>query len=420
MRVIMHVDLNCYFVSAERRLNKDLLNKPVVVASPGRRAVITTASYEARAKGIKAGMPVFKAIKLMDNLVVVPSNFELYVRTAKEFFDYITQNISSKIEVGSIDEAYVDITDNVKDAKDIKTLCERYIKNIKRDLNLPVSVGVSFCKLYAKMASEFNKPMGVGIVSKESLDKFVWDKHISKVYGVGEKTNKKLEEIGVNTIRDFIDIDDEKKLIPIFGKTYYRLLKTLRGEVFDEITEEMHELKSIGNETTLEYSTNDQYDLETNYLWLAENVSRRAINRNLKGHVVGIVIRHDDGQLKNWKTFTRQKKLSSPTNNYEEIKKHVLNLFRENYDNEVIRKVGVFLNDLVDCDHHYEQISLFDKDVQGAVSLMEKVNTKFNKEVVMKGTKLQQKIDYKGQNRFIESDRITPDRSKLEKMKHKW
>ena len=202
-KIILHIDLNAFFVRCEELKNPSLEGKPLIVGGDGRCGIVSTASYEARKKGIHSGMPTFQAKMLCKDLIICNCDFKTYELMSKEFFSYV-RTFSKIVEPMSIDECFVDITDSFR--RDGKNDILGYLHKIQDGLynktKLKCSIGVATTKFIAKMASDIKKPMGITIVRNKDIKSVIFPLPIKDYFGIGKKTYPKLEKIGIKTIGD--------------------------------------------------------------------------------------------------------------------------------------------------------------------------------------------------------------------------
>ena len=200
LQIIFHIDLNAFFASAEISQNPQLVGKPIVVCRESRRSIITTASYEARKYGIHSAMPLFQAKKLCPQLITVPPHFALYKTLSQEFFQIIS-TFSKKLEVASIDECYVDMTEYIQEHHlQPYQVAQNIQKKVYNTLNLQCSIGIAPNKFLAKMASDMKKPMGITILTKRNFKEKLWHLPVGQMHGIGKKTVPKLEQHGIYTM----------------------------------------------------------------------------------------------------------------------------------------------------------------------------------------------------------------------------
>ena len=186
MQIIFHIDLNAFFASAEISVHPELKGKPVVICRQSRRSIITTASYEARKFKIHSAMPLFQAKELCSDLIIVEPHFDLYKSLSQKFFDIIAQ-YSSYLEVASIDECYVDMTQYIcKHKVDPFQLAKQIQNKVYEELSLQCSVGIAPNKFLAKMASDMKKPMGITIITNKNFKEKIWPLPIEDMLGVGK------------------------------------------------------------------------------------------------------------------------------------------------------------------------------------------------------------------------------------------
>ena len=383
-KVILHIDMDAYFASVAMINDPKLRGKPVAVGGSSSRSIITTASYEARKYGVKSGMPTFMARKLCRDLVIVPTNFELYKKYTNAFIDII-KKYSPIIQVASIDECYVDITESIPKTNQIS-----YIRSIQDEiynkLGLTCSIGVAPNKFLAKMASDYQKPRGLSIFGPHNIEDVLWKIDISDMYGIGKKSASYLKSININTIGEFANFENQALLKSKFGKSYYTLYNWSHGIASDEVSVEEHDLKSVGNSFTLNHSTNDYNTIKEGIKDLSKEVSERANKDHLYGNTVQITIKFSD-----FKVINRSKKLKDITNSYEDILIAAMELVDANYDYEQeIRLLGVTLQNVNRLEHFVKQLSLFDenftnykKENSKQRKIIEEINKKIGKEKLM-------------------------------------
>ena len=216
MQIIFHIDLNAFFASAEISQNPQLVGKPIVVCRESRRSIITTASYEARKYGIHSAMPLFQAKKLCPQLITVPPHFALYKTLSQEFFQIIS-TFSKKLEVASIDECYVDMTEYIQEHHlQPYQVAQNIQKKVYNTLNLQCSIGIAPNKFLAKMASDMKKPMGITILTKRNFKEKLWHLPVGQMHGIGKKTVPKLEQHGIYTIGDLAKYENYEKIRTVF------------------------------------------------------------------------------------------------------------------------------------------------------------------------------------------------------------
>ena len=355
-KVILHIDLNAFFVRCEELKNPSLENKPVVIGHMGRGGIISTCSYEARKYGIHSGMPTYQAKELCSSALFLPGDYRFYEKKSHEFINLI-KKYSKIIEQASIDECFVDMTDAIKKYKDPFQLFKTIQLDLFKTTGLKCSIGVAPTKFLAKMASDMKKPMGITIIRKKDVRTMLNPLPIEDFFGIGKKTAPRLREIGINTIGDLatlIDNNDESVKKEL-GKFYYAIKDWINGEGSDVVNVEPFDPKSIGHSTTFKSDTNDVEDISKYLKMLTKEVSTDAKKAGKIGSSVQIVLKDTE-----FKIINRSKKLSKATNNEEEIYKTACSLLKENFDGRLIRLVGVTLQNLQDPHEIIEQMSIFD------------------------------------------------------------
>jgi DNA polymerase IV (DinB-like DNA polymerase) len=342
-RVIFHVDLDAFYASVEIRSNPSYRGLPLIIgADPkdGRgRGVVVTCSYEARKFGVRSAQPISIAYKLCPNAVYVRPNFELYDEVSGDVMGLL-KKFADKFEQASIDEAYLDVTQ----------ACKRYggpvelAKQIKLELEtterLTCSIGIAPNKSIAKIASDMKKPNGLTYVDPASAKAFLVALSVSKISGIGKKTEQKLNELGVKTIGE-LAIYPTAKLYEEFGKNAVWLWAIANAEEQVEI-QENYVIKSIGTERTFEEDTDDWIMIEKELRSLSESVHERLLSEKMFFKTVTLKIR-----FVGFETYTRSKTLRFSLSSKESIIDEILDLATEFKSHaKKVRLIGVRISSL--------------------------------------------------------------------------
>lgn len=366
-RQILHIDCNKFYASVECFLHPQLKNKPVAIggSEESRHGIILTKNEIASKYGLVVGEPLWKARQKCPNLIIVPPNFPIYIEFSKKV-RRILEDYTDLIEPFGLDESWIDVTgDWYKSGREIGFEIK---ERIKKEVGITVSVGVSFNKVFAKLGSDYRKPDAITVISRKNYKNIVWPLKCSDMIMIGRATTKKLNFYGINTLGQLADTD-EAFLKKILGKNGVMLKRYANGEDNAPVRHKdiEREVKSIGNATTTPRDLVTNEDVKIIFSVLAESVARRMRDLNLKGTTLSIYVR--DKELN---SFTRQCKMSSPTNVSLEITNNAMKLFIDNYDWKLpIRSLGISMTDF-----DYDEIIQFDlsKSVEKREKL-EKIDT---------------------------------------------
>jgi len=379
MRYIAHVDMDAFFASVEQRDNPSYKGRPVIVGSAPKggkgRGVVAACSYEARKYGIHSAMPISIAYRKCPDAVFLPPRMDKYAQASDEILE-ILENFTPDIEPISIDEAFIDITGSYRHFGTPEETCRKIKAGIKKKTGLTASIGLAPNKMTAKIASDIEKPDGLVIVKKDDLLKFLHPIPIGRLWGVGEKTEKALKEMGIYTIGDLAKKKIET-LEEFFGKNGVHAWELANG--IDPRDVEMSDIvKSISNEHTFEKDTLDENEIYDVLMFLSEKVARRLRKAELKGKTITLKIR-----LSDFKTFTRAITLPVSTNFVDVIYKKVREKLKEfNLNKKAVRLLGVkvsnfsgssWTEDLFEDDIKKEKVhkawgKILDKFGEGAIS----------------------------------------------------
>lgn len=249
MRKIIHIDMDAFFASVELRERPDLQNLPVVISSHHPRAVIAAASYPARKFGLRSAMSMTQAKKLCPQVVVIEPNFEKY-RDVSQQIHQVFQKYTHLIEPLSLDEAFLDVTENLQDIPSATEVAERIRADIFKITGLTASAGVAPNKFLAKIASDWNKPNGICIIKPKQVQHFIQDLPLKKIPGVGKVTQEKLKTLQLETLGDLQQID-ENVLIHHFGKYGQQLFLYAQG-IDDRPVQSERQRQQISKEITFD------------------------------------------------------------------------------------------------------------------------------------------------------------------------
>lgn len=352
-RVILHSDLNNFFASVEIALNPELAGKPLIVCGDPkkRHGIVLAKNEEAKRYGIKTAETVYSALRKCPNLQMVGSHFHEYKRYSKKVVE-IYGRYTDCIEECSIDECSLDMTESTMLFGSGFEIAEKIRKTVKEELGLTVSVGVSFNKVFAKLASELKKPDAVTEITRENYREVVWRLPVNELLFVGKSTAETLRKIGVRTIGELANADEEL-LIRLLGKRGRQLRIYARGEDDAPVKGEQdkEELKSIGNSMTLPKDVTDREEIKRWFYALSESVAARQRKADVgRASTVHIVVRNEKLQ-----DTTCQKKIS-PTSLCGDIAKVAYELFCEHFPfGARVRMLGVTVSGF---DYHIQQMSL--------------------------------------------------------------
>ncbi len=331
LRCIAHLDMDAFYASVELRRRPELKGKPVVVCGSGPRAVVTTASYEARKlAGIHSAMPAAVARRRLPNAVYLPPDFPAYREASARVMEVLRRNVET-VEVVGLDEAYLDLTGIFSP----KATMRRIAVQIREDTGLTCSVGISESRMLAKITSELGKPAGLVVLSREAaLERFAGDSP-GLIPGIGPKTLARLEAIGVETLAALAGRQREE-LESSFGPRSGAWLHA-RGRLWDETpVVTSHETKSVSCETTYDTDLNKRGEIEAKLVGLGEELCRRLQKKELAGRTIGIKVRLDD-----WTNVSRSHTVETATNDAAVVVPAALELLRAYDPQRPVRLLGV-------------------------------------------------------------------------------
>ncbi len=356
-KIIVHIDLNYFFVRCEEIKDPTLINKPVAVGHQGRAGIVSTCSYAARKYGVRSGMPMFQATTLCPDLIIKPADFDFYSLMSREFILYV-KSYTKKVEVASIDECYADFSDVLKDVKNPIDFFKNFQKKLYDKTKLYCSIGVSTNKFLAKMGSDYKKPNGITILRKKDFRNIIYPLDLSSMYGIGRKTSPRLIDLGIQTIGDLANKikNNDEDVRNILGKFYFTIEKWLNGEGDDEINfDEERNPKSIQTSTTLKYDTNEYMEMRSVIKNLSKDVTYRLKKENKLAKTITLVIKDTDFISKS-KSIT----LDKPISDEDTIFDVCLDLLDKFYDNRLIRLIGVGVSHFVDIKDVAVQMTFYD------------------------------------------------------------
>jgi len=354
-KVIFLVDMNAFFIGCEMAREPSLKGKPAAVAGDPktRSGIILAANYDARKYGVKTTMVIHEAKKLCPGLVLVPPDHGLYEYKSGEVMKILSR-YSPLIQQNSIDEAWIDLTGCETLFGSPLNIAQQIMEEIKRELDLWCSIGISENKFLAKMASELKKPLGITEVWEKDVNQKIWPLPVRAMYGVGNKTEQKLCKLAIFTIGD-LACSDRKVLVRYFGKYGEDLHSLANGHDPSPVIENLrYDSKSISRSTTLSSDTLDLEYAKTVLLRLSEEIGEEARQYENKGKTISIVIKYGD-----FESITRQKTVS-PTYLTKEIYHIGAELLSENWNaHRPVRLLGVGLSNFEESS--VQQLSIFDK-----------------------------------------------------------
>lgn len=368
-RVILHSDLNNFFASVEIAKNPSLKGKPVAVCGDPkkRHGVVLAKNEEAKKLGIKTGETVYSALRKCPDLQIVGSHHHEYKRYS-DMVREIYARFTEKIEECSIDECALDVTESVALFGSGEEIAQQIRRLVKEELGLTVSIGVSFNRVFAKLASELKKPDAVTLITKENYQRVVYPLPVSSLWLVGGKTEEALHTLGIRTIGDLANADEDM-LVRKLGKRGRQVRVYARGEDDEEVhwQKTKEDVKSIGNSITLPKDAVDREEIKRWLYALAESVASRQRAANVgRAATLHLLVRNDKLEFSGW-----QVKIP-PTILCGDIAKAAYDLFCVHCPiGTRVRLLGISISGF---DHHVEQLTLdgFIDETMGGVSYEKK------------------------------------------------
>ena len=349
---IAHIDCDSFYAAVEKRDDPSLADRPLIIGG-GRRGVVSTACYIARIRGVRSAMPMFKALRLCPDAVVLRPRMTLYASVGRQIREMM-RALTPLVEPLSLDEAFLDLTGTGRlHGTPAAATLAALILRIERDVGVTASVGLSHNKFLAKVASDLEKPRGFSIIGRAETDGFLIGQPVSLIWGVGAALRARLERDGLRTLRDLRRID-EAALIARYGVMGSRLAQLARGEDSRRVTAD-GPMKSISTETTFDEDLSDREILD-GWLWrLGEQVSSRAKARDIVGRVVTVKLKRADHRQ-----LTRRISLETPTNLADTIYRTATPLLEKALGEAPFRLIGVGLSDLSESTEAAPAADLFD------------------------------------------------------------
>ncbi|MBO3759848.1 DNA polymerase IV [Ciceribacter sp. L1K22] len=376
---LAHIDCDAFYASVEKRDNPELADKPVIIGG-GKRGVVSTACYIARIHGVRSAMPMFKALEACPEAIVIRPDMEKYVRVGREVRQLMLE-LTPLVQPLSIDEAFLELkgTELLHHETPARVLA-RFARRVETEIGITISVGLSYCKFLAKVASDLRKPRGFSVIGRAEAVSFLADRPVTTIWGVGKAFASTLERDGIRTIGQ-LQTMEESDLMRRYGSIGQRLFRLARG--IDEREVHPNEpAKSVSSETTFFDDISSRDELVAHLRSLSEKVAWRMKRSEVAGHTVVLKLKTSD-----FKSRTRNRRLEDPTQLADRIFRTGLSLLERELDGTKFRLIGIGVTDLTDA-RKADPPDLVDPQAgrrAAAEAAMDKLREKFGKGTVQTG-----------------------------------
>ncbi|KQZ97716.1 DNA polymerase IV [Rhizobium sp. Root564] len=376
---IAHIDCDAFYASVEKRDNPDLIDKPLIIGG-GKRGVVSTACYIARIHGVRSAMPMFKALEACPDAVVIKPNMEKYSQVGRQVRTMM-QDLTPLVQPISIDEAFLNLsgTERLHHDPPARVLAQ-FARRVEKEIGITVSVGLSYCKFLAKVASDLQKPRGFSVIGEREATRFLATRPVTTIWGVGKAFAATLEADGIRMISQLQEME-ETDLMRRYGTMGQRLYRLSRG-IDDREVHTNDPAKSVSAETTFFNDISRYEDLVPVLRSLSEKVAWRLKKNATAGQTVVLKMKTAD-----FKSRTRNKRLEDPTQLADRIFRTGLSLLERETDGTKFRLIGIGVTDL--CDPaQADPPDLVDKTAgrrAAAEAAMDKLREKFGKGTVETG-----------------------------------
>lgn len=357
-KVIAHIDVDSFFVSAELLLRPELKNKEIAIAKNFSNSICSALSYEAKNKGAKVPMKIYEVKKICPNIIVLEPNYYLYETISKKIYCFLKENYTLNIEVGSIDEWYLDLSLKAKQFSSLNQLAKKIQKDILDNIGLDISIGISYNKFNAKIASELNKPKGICIIDQSNFKKIVWPLDIDKFIGIGKKTSTKLKENNILTIGDLANINEKQNLHDIFKNQLNKYIEIANGKSSNKVDSFNDEPLSISAQYTFmrNKSDIDLLSIQNIFRSLSKRIYFDLKEKYLVGKSLSITIKN----LKH-EQFVISKNYKKDIFDIDDIYNKSIQLFNQLWDETFISTLSIRISNLKSVFKIDKSISFFDK-----------------------------------------------------------
>jgi DNA polymerase-4 len=333
MRKIIHIDMDAFFASIEQRDNADYKGKPLAVGYAGARGVVAAASYEARRYGVRSAMASKTALRKCPHLIFVMPRFEVYKLVSRQIME-IFHEYTDLVEPLSLDEAFLDVTENHKQMASATQIAQEIKQKITDAVGLTASAGVSFNKFLAKIASDYNKPNGLFVVKPKDAERFVETLAIEQFFGVGKVTAERMHQLGIKTGADLKQWS-EQGLVANFGKAGHMYYQNARA-IDNRSVESQRIRKSVSSETTFAIDIDRFEEIVPELEKLTHEVIDYVNKKDFKGRTVSLKIKFSD-----FKIISRSKTFTTPISDYETLFKTGMELLSMVDLSPKIRLIGI-------------------------------------------------------------------------------
>ena len=338
---LAHIDCDAFYASVEKRDNPDIRDRPVIIGG-GKRGVVSTACYIARIHGVRSAMPMFKALEACPEAIVIKPDMEKYARVGKEV-RAMMQALTPLVEPVSIDEAFLDLSGTQRLHRMAPAfVLGKFARDVEREIGITVSVGLSYCKYLAKVASDLDKPRGYSVIGEAEAVGFLATRPVSMIWGVGKAFDATLERDGIRLIGQLQKME-RADLMRRYGTMGSRLYYLSRGEDERRVHPD-HDAKSVSAETTFDTDLASPADLVPVLRALAEKVSARLKKSSVAGRTVVLKLKTQDFKIR-----MRNRQLADPTMLADRIFHTGLALLQKETDGTRYRLLGIGVSDLTDA-----------------------------------------------------------------------
>jgi DNA polymerase-4 len=376
---LAHIDCDAFYATIEKRDDPSLVDKPVIIGG-GKRGVVSTACYIARISGVRSAMPMFKALELCPDAVVIKPNMEKYVTAGRQVRQMMA-DLTPLVQPISIDEAFLELAGTQRLHHDQPArILAKLAKRVESEIGISISVGLSYCKFLAKVASDLEKPRGFSVIGRAEAVDFLATRPVTTIWGVGRAFNATLEADGIRTIGQ-LQVMEEADLMRRYGTMGQRLYRLSRG-IDDREVHLNDPAKSVSAETTFFDEISRYDDLVPILRRLSEKVSTRLKSQDIAGQTVVLKLKTAD-----FKSRTRNKRLEDPTQLADRIFRTGIAMLERETDGTKFRLLGIGVTDLTDP-VRADPPDLVDKQAgrrAAAEAAMDKLRHKFGKAAVETG-----------------------------------